>query len=339
LNKAGAGVALAAIVLLNAVVTYMTIVFSMLSGSTFARSVTIVFVSTNVLGLLLGIVLLLRGKRVVAISVAAAVLPVSFLALAAAATQPTHLFGPIAAQGEHNWNEVVSVSTGEKVIVKRWEKGRLVGEPGHEPGILFDESRIEADLPGAGTLRWQTSLSPWLLDKAHDGAWYLIAKTMTSKSSREYGIEYRGEGTKGAKFVAYKLVNGTWERIVASDVPNEFKAPNLLTYSGIAFNPKKSFYNGPQGDLLVYVDGKMNAVAAPASIAEGGLVDLEYKLRLNHPSHPDQKKEFELTREYFDDGTRYIEYKCKPQSTDCAWVTLERGLDERFGRAPKQRMP
>jgi hypothetical protein len=336
MGKSASIIWLTAVVVLNGVITYVAIVFSMLNGTAFARSVTAIFVSINILGALAAIYFARKRRGGIAIGVVGAVLPVSFATLIGAAHFPTLLFGQVAAKPEHRWNEVVLLSTGEQILAKRWEKRKLVREPGHEPGMLFDESRIEVALPGSGTLTWQTSLSPWLLDKSRDGTWYLVAKTMTEKSSKEYGIDVPIGGMRSPEFVAYKLVGGTWQRIVGSDLPIEFVGPNLLISSSIAFNPTKSFHIGPKGDILMYVDGKMKAVPPVEPIVEGGLVDLEWKARLNHPSHRDQEKLFELSREYFDDGTRYIGYECKPQSTDCHWITLKPGLDERFGRAPTQ---
>lgn len=330
------GLALLGIFVIDVTISYMAIVFGMLQGAAFAQRVEVTFIAVNCLCNALAVLFAIKAKRRAAFASAAAPVPISILIIIISSLMPLAAKSEGAKSIERCWTEDVKLSSGEQITAKRWEKYRPVHEPGHEPGALINETRIEANLPGAGELVWQTSLSPWLLDKSVDGFWYLVGKTMTLRGSKEYGIYVPIGGLRSPEFVAYRLVDHTWQRITVSEFPQDLKVPNLLVYSGAAFDPKHAFYHGPSGSAYAFDDTKNISIPDLEPIVNGGLIDLPYKAKINFPSHPDQRPIFRVTSDLFDDGIRYIRYECKLNSSDCAWVTLERGLDERFGRAPHQ---
>ena len=220
------------------------------------------------------------------------------------------------------WRETVKLSNNEEIIVNRGEKQRCVGEPGRGSGWLFDQAWIEADLPDAGHLRWDTSLSPWLLDRAPDGTWYIVGTSPSSSSVFEYGL---GSPTGIYKmFVAFHLVGNKWIRIKAAEFPSEFTKPNLLVYSRAIFGEKTDF---------LFFDGETYRRApADPPLRKGDVLSLERKDAINFPRHRDLQYIFRPTLEQFDDSICY--YRCvEPKST------VEKTADSmegRVGRLPTQ---
>lgn len=170
------------------------------------------------------------------------------------------------------WNEVVEASTGERFTAKRKEVRRSVAEPFQSAGWLFQQSAIEANVPGIGLVTWETSLRPWLLDRANDGRWYFIAIKGSYGSDSEYGL-FDGRGY-GPWFVIYRHRAGEWERILDKDVPPQFTKPNLLLNGSAIF----------EVDLTSpYWDD--NPPRAQSRFRNGDLLSLELKRKVNVSSN------------------------------------------------------
>ena len=275
--------------------------------------------------------------------------------------------GCVSPGQEIQWNEEVKISTGEQIVVKRGEKRRYVGAPFEKKGWLFQEAWIEAELPNAGRLRWDTSLSPWFLDRASDGTWYLVGLTSSYSSHHEYGLYHPRNA--GALFVPYRLREGNWERILGKDFPAEFKTPNLLVYGELIFEPRPNGY---------YWDGTTyRGRPIERKFSNGDLLDLAQKERVNFPSDFSAERYFRISQQWLDQGERYKQdcrlaggcgIECTNRGGACEKVMLwdrdeftqecmlklpapcdancrqgvvcgtviRIGLDERMGRSPKQ---
>ena len=158
---------------------------------------------------------------------------------------------------------------GNTFIARRSETRRYVVEPGQKGGWLFQEAALEADVPGLGHIKWETSLHPWLLDRANDGRWYLIGMVGAYAADSEYGI-FDGRGT-GPRFVFYRAREGDWERILVNDLPTELATPNLLLYGEEIFDPdpRRRYWTPPSGP------------APRRNFFNGERLELDLKSRLN----------------------------------------------------------
>ena len=213
-----------------------------------------------------------------------------------------------AAGPEIQWNEVVKISSGEQIVVKRGEKRRYVGAPFEKKGWLFQEAWIEGDLPSVGKFRWETSLRPFLLDRGDDGHWYLIGLS-GHRSEYEYDLYHPRNETF---FVSYRLDDGVWRRIVGSELPislNTTKTLNLLFSGSMIFEPS---------DRYRYATEELKR--SPHRFWNGDLLDLELKERVQRPLYPYDKYLFTLSPDRLDQGVRY-ELRCMLKSecgSDCS---------------------
>jgi len=253
---------------INAFVSVIAVLWTFLGGLGVMLVFGAVFLLTNAICLFFAIRFAsTKAATWVAFSLApvpAAILLITAAVVALDAFKRSH---PI----ERNWEEVVKISSGEEIVAKRWEREQF-----SDRGLwLFDEARIEANLPGAGQLTWQTSLSPWLLDKASDGTWYLVGMARDAKGRREYSIFAPNDGYHPT-FAAYKLAGGVWQRVI-SDFPPELRSPNLLVYSYRVFDPPK-----PQ-----------------EPISNGSLIDLVRKTEVNLPGDRLQEVFFSISADVF----------------------------------------
>ena len=225
-----------------------------------------------------------------------------------------------ASHGQtREWAEVVRTLTGHEFTVRRGERRRFAAMPFTKGSWQFEEGWIECDLPKGGHLRWDTSLSPWLLDQAEDGTWYLVGADMTWRSLHEYGL-FNPRGWH-KHFAAYKLSGRSWQRIIASELPPEFTRPNLLVFSDFVFEER---------ERTIYDFNSYRTLPAETPIADGGTVTLGRKARVNFPYHEDRPVQtyFKVFIEDFDDGLRYLpcgQVQCEP---------VQMGHDSNFGRAP-----
>lgn len=239
-----------------------------------------------------------------------------------------------ARGNEINWNEEVRLSTDENIVVKRGEIRRYVREPLQKGDWLFQEAWIEWELPAFGRFRWDTTLRPWLLDRASNGTWYLIGMKGSYSSESEYGIHH--PHGRGALFVPFQFRNNRWERILGTDLPAEFQKPNLLVYGELVFEPHPN---------ATYWDGVTHRRRPQErEFSSGDLLDLARKERVNVPSHLDSEPRFKLAQQWIDNGERYksectVGGACGPQCAQkggrCE-VIKRMGLDERIGRLPVQ---
>jgi hypothetical protein len=126
-----------------------------------------------------------------------------------------------ATTKEINWREQVRLSTGEVIVVERGEKLNLVSEPGRGSGWLFDEAWLKARLPSIGETAWQGALSPLVLNVTPRGDWYLLGVTGAYRGHQDYQLP------DGKRYVAFRLRNGSWQRVPFTEFPAEFQ-PNLL---------------------------------------------------------------------------------------------------------------
>ncbi len=163
-----------------------------------------------------------------------------------------------------SWSEEVRLSSGETIVVKRSEKDFYT-----DMGVWrYGSGRLEAELPGAGKVVWDTTLKPWLLDKANDGTWYVVGRFEDefTRGGHDYGL-------KTGQFAAFRLVGSEWQRM-RDGFPSQFSSPNLLVES----------YNIFHGDSVRVYDGQRYGGVSVTPISEGGLLELAMKEKINFPS-------------------------------------------------------
>ena len=167
------------------------------------------------------------------------------------------------------WFEEVSLSSGNTITVERGEVRRLVAEPFQKAGWLYQGSWIEGSIPGVGPFRWETSLSPWLLDLGADKRWYMIGMSGHT-SEHEYGLFM--PRPMWPRYIPFRLVDNKWTRIVEHDVPIEFTKPNLLVFGETIFEP-----------LPGSVEDKEIRQKYTFGFSNGDKLDLSLKEQLNRP--------------------------------------------------------
>lgn len=298
----------------NGVLAYVGVIFAMLSGAEAAYFVGGIFVATNAIGLGLSIFFLGREAYARAVLAEAVVSPAAFVFVAALGS--ALISSGVFAKQRH-WDEQVLTTSGKQLVVKRSLKWTPLG-PGSHHGI-------SAELSGAGVVTWDTTLAPWMLDQAQDGRWYLVGRVDSFKAKQEYGLFDDEEG-RTKDFVSYRLTARRWERIIAADFPGEFHGPNLIVYPRVLFEEVKH--------QRLYFDGtKLRPLPDGLPIADGAVVNMEFKSRVNFPFNREHAYIFQPSAKHFDDGRRLI---CKRDGTPC--IRLENGLDERFGKGPVQQV-
>jgi hypothetical protein len=312
MTKGLARIVVLVLLALNCLVAYAGIVFAMLSEAGYL--VGAIFIATNTIGLSLAVFFLSRNSYLRAIWTEAAVSPAAYVLVGA--IWFALIYSGIYEQNRH-WDEPILTSRGNQLTVKR----TLTWTPRGDP---WSYHSIRADLPGVGVVTWNTTLAPWMLDQAQDETWYLVGRVDSFKSLHEYGLFDEPGRTKD--FVAYRLTGKKWERIVAADFPGEFHGPNLIVYPQILFEEVKR--------QRLYFDGtKFQRMPDGLPIADGAIVNMEFRSRINFPFDRERAYIFQPSAKYFDDGRRLI---CKGNGVPC--TLLEKGLDERFGRGPLQQV-
>ena len=314
MTKGSARTGMLGLLVFNGVLAYVAIIFAMLSGAEAAYFVGGIFVATNAIGLGLSIFFLGREAYARALLAEAVVSPSAFVLVAAVGS--ALISSGVFAKQRH-WDEQVLTTSGKRLVVKRTLKWTPGGGPGSYHGM-------SAELPGAGVVTWDTTLAPWMLDQAQDGTWYLVGRVDSFKGQQEYGLYDEQGRTKD--FAIYRLAERRWERIIGADFPNEFRAPNLIVYPRVLFEEVKH--------QRLYFDGtKFRPMPDGLPIADGAVVNTEFKSRVNFPFDREHAYIFQPSAKHFDDGRRLI---CKRDGTPC--VRLENGLDERFGKGPVQQV-
>lgn len=190
------------------------------------------------------------------------------------------------------WREEVKLSSGEVITVTRGEVRRFVAEPFQRGGWLYQASWIEGSIPGVGPFRWDTPLTPLLIDRAADGHWYMVGRAGNTAEG-EYGL-YSPRPETRPLYIPFRLDGGKWTRIVERDFPTELDKPNLLVFGSIIFEPTEASYT----DTEIRKQRRFG-------FRNGDTLALSLKVLVNRPFHPDANRFYALQRWHIDFGERF----------------------------------
>lgn len=217
--------------LANAVLSFPVAILSI------NETVIHIFIVINPICAVLAQILGLMKRKLAASILAASPIPLGILTVFALA-----IFDHMQ-NGERHWEEVVHLSSGSDIVVKRAfsSSGLMSGAP--------IENDIEVDLPRVGHVKWGETLTPLAFDEDDKGNVYVVTVVTMFNDHKRYSIP------ENVSHVAFKY-NGSdghgWVRIPLEQVPQNI-VPNLLISTQELFI-KRHYDASKQVDLVVKQD-------------------------------------------------------------------------------------